>query len=374
MRQDARAPMLISQAHLVADLLQQTGVLLCIDRDWSVIATYPPTRPEFDVDAEDPAYIIYTSGSTGRPKGVVIGHRAIVNHMHWMAQTFPLSREDRVLQKTPISFDASVWEFWAPLMAWPELVIARPGGHRDPSYLVEVMREKQITTLQLVPSALHLLLDEDRFTECRNLRRLFCGGEALTRDIVTRFFGRFGNRVEMHNLYGPSEAAIDAASYACYPSIVGATAPTGPPISNTQIYVMDGSLYSVPVGVSGELYIGGEGLSLGYLNRADLTAERFVPNPYSTEPGARLYKTGDLVKYLPDGNMEYLGRLDHQVKIRGFRIELGEIESALLQHASVHEAVVLAWRGRARRQEISGLYCGAGRNFERYGTARASAG
>ena len=285
-----------------------------------------------------PAYVIYTSGSTGRPKGVVVPHSALVNHMLWMRQSLPLTAEDRLLQKTPAHFDASVWEIWAPLLAGAQLVLARPGGHRDPDYLVAAVREHGITVLQVVPTLLRALLEQGGLAECRTLRRLCAGGEALTADLREGFFA-LGLGAELVNLYGPTEATIDAAWARMRPE-EGTAAPIGRPISNTRTWVLDGWGEPVPTGVAGHLHIGGASLGRGYVGRPDLTAASYAPDPFGPA-GSRLYRTGDLARWRPDGSLEYLGRIDHQVKIRGFRIELGEIEAALCRLPRVREAVVL---------------------------------
>jgi non-ribosomal peptide synthase protein (TIGR01720 family) len=268
-----------------------------------------------------------------------------------MARAFPLTPEDRVLQKTPISFDASVWEFWAPLLAGARLVMVAVGGHRDPAHLVRAIRQQGITIIQLVPSLLQMLLEEEQFSDCRSLRRVFCGGEALTRELQDGFFARFEDGPSLHNLYGPTEAAIDATSFTCRRGWDRSAVPIGRPIANMEAFVLDAKCELVPAGVPGELYLGGAGLSTGYLGRPELTRERFVPHPF--RPGAILYRTGDLVRYLSDGNLEFLGRIDDQVKLRGFRIELGEIESALRQHPAIGEAAVVAREDRPGEKRLA---------------------
>ncbi|MGA2858804.1 MAG: amino acid adenylation domain-containing protein, partial [Candidatus Sulfotelmatobacter sp.] len=287
------------------------------------------------------AYAIYTSGSTGKPKGVPNVHEGIVNRLLWMQDMYKLTAKDRVLQKTPFSFDVSVWEFFWPMLTGATLVVARPGGHRDPAYLVNLIAEQGITTLHFVPSMLSIFLEASGLERCRSIRQVFASGEALPYELQQRFFEHLGWS-ELHNLYGPTEAAVDVTYWACSPKSKLSTVPIGRPIANTQIYILDSKLQPVPIGVAGELHIGGIGLARGYLNRPELTAEKFIADPFAQEPGARLYKTGDLSRFLPDGSIEYLGRIDHQVKIRGFRIELGEIESVLRQHPAIKEAVVVA--------------------------------
>jgi amino acid adenylation domain-containing protein len=338
MLDDSQAPVLLTQSRLSDSLPAPAARTVFLDGDWEIIARETTQNPATDVTAEHLAYVIYTSGSTGRPKGVMIPHRSICNHMFWMQSAFPLSEADRVMQKTPLSFDASVWEFFAPLLFGARLVMARPGEHRDGAYLVKLIAEQQVTVLQAVPSLLQVLLDND-IESCTSLRHVFCGGEALAVDLQERFLAR--STAKLHNLYGPTEATIDATYWACQPDTHSPSVAIGRPIANTQVYVLDPRLKPVPVGIPGELHIGGAGLARGYLHRPELTAEKFIANPFSGDPKARLYKTGDLARYRQDGALEYLGRLDHQVKIHGFRIELGEIETVLDQHPAVRQAVVL---------------------------------
>ncbi len=289
------------------------------------------------------AYIIYTSGSSGTPKGVGISHRAIVNHTLWLNRRFALGPGDRVLQKTALGFDASVWEFLSTLTAGATLVLAQPEGDRDPAYLARALVEHDITVLQLVPSLLPLLLDQPELAEAHRLRLLFCGGEALPAALVERCRERLG--AELHNLYGPTEATIDATSWPCAVDAAVQTMPLGRPIANTRLYLLDEALSPVPVGVAGEIYLGGVGLARGYVGRPELTAERFVADPFGPA-GGRLYRTGDLGRWRADGVVEFLGRSDGQVKLRGLRIEPGEIEAALLEHAAVAQAAVVVWRER----------------------------
>ncbi|HEU0055013.1 MAG TPA: amino acid adenylation domain-containing protein, partial [Longimicrobium sp.] len=275
-------------------------------------------------------------------KGVGIEHRALVNHMAWFIRDFGMTEDDRVLQKTPVVFDASVWEFHAPLLVGAELVMARHEGERDPRYLARTLRDRGITVLQLVPSLLRVLLDEPELAECTSLRHLFCGGEPLPGELVRRA-AQVLPGVRITNLYGPAECCIDTSTHLCTEADADrAVVPIGRPVSNTRSYVLDASLLPVPVGVAGELCVGGVQVGRGYLGRAALTAERFVPDPFGAEPGARLYRTGDRVRLSPAGTLEFLGRTDFQVKIRGVRIELGEIEAALRDHEAVRDAIVLA--------------------------------
>ncbi|HEX6640477.1 MAG TPA: amino acid adenylation domain-containing protein, partial [Thermoanaerobaculia bacterium] len=266
---------------------------------------------------EHAAYVIYTSGSTGMPKGAPNTHQALVNRILWMQDAYPLDATDRVLQKTPYSFDVSVWEFFWPLMTGAALVVAQPEKHKDPQYLADVIAEQRITTLHFVPSMLRAFLP---FGAPASLRRVLCSGEALPGDLQAQFFERFPG-VALHNLYGPTEAAIDVTAWTCREEDGEATPPIGTPIWNTRTYVLDGGLAPVPVGVVGELYLAGAGLARGYLKRPALTAERFVADPHAAN-GTRMYRTGDLARRRSDGALEFLGRADTQVKIRGVRIEL----------------------------------------------------
>jgi amino acid adenylation domain-containing protein len=316
-------------------------------------ARYSNANPSVEVRADNIAYLIYTSGSTGQPKGVMVSHHAIANRLLWMQHQYHLTSSDAVLQKTPFTFDVSVWEFFWPLMTGARLVIARPGGHQDSRYLRDIISEQQITTLHFVPSMLQAFLAEERVEEkCGSLRRIICSGEALPVELVERTFERLAAEVE--NLYGPTEAAVDVTRWGCQRGVRETSVPIGRPIANIEMYVLDEELRPVPVGVSGELYIGGVGLARGYRGRAELTAERFIPHPYSTHPGGRLYRTGDIGRYRVDGALEYVGRADYQVKVRGYRIELGEIESVLRQHQAVEDAVVLARQNASGQKQLVG--------------------
>ncbi|MBD2785013.1 amino acid adenylation domain-containing protein [Xenorhabdus sp. DI] len=291
------------------------------------------------------AYVIYTSGSTGRPKGVMNEHRGVVNRLVWMQKAYSLNAGDAVLQKTPFSFDVSVWEFFWPLMYGARLVVATPEGHKDPRYLSALICQRKITTLHFVPSMLSIFLQHASSEVKSCIRQVFCSGEALPARSVLRFHERFAD-VELHNLYGPTEAAIDVTAWDCSVGKVGALTeksviPIGKPIDNIQLYILDAYGQPTPIGVVGELYISGIGVARGYLNQPELTAEKFIKNLFRPDSGQRMYRTGDLARYLPNGDIEYLGRNDFQVKLRGLRIELGEIEAALLSHDSVKECVVL---------------------------------
>ena len=340
MLEDASPPVLLTQEHLLGVLPEHHTPTLCLDRDWQSVSSESMENAEVVTNGKNLAYLIYTSGSTGKPKGVPNVHQGIVNRLLWMQDAYRLDGSDRVLQKTPYSFDVSVWEFFWPLMTGACLVVARPESHKDPNYLVSLIVEQKISTIHFVPSMLRIFLETEGVERCASLRRVICSGEALPFELQLRFFERLG--AELHNLYGPTEAAVDVSYWPCKPDTRLSIVPIGKPIWNTQLYILDPHLNPVPVGVAGELHIGGVNLARGYLKQPELTAQKFIPDPFGRERGARLYKTGDLARFLPDGNVEYLGRTDHQVKLRGFRIELGEIEATLESHASVYQCVVVA--------------------------------
>ncbi|WP_420130057.1 amino acid adenylation domain-containing protein, partial [Longimicrobium sp.] len=369
---DSGAAVVLTQARLRDAWSGVEGVhVVPVDEAWGEIGRERADDLESGVAPGNLAYVIYTSGSTGTPKGVGVEHRALVNHMAWFNRAFAVSAGDRVLQKTSINFDASVWEFHAPLLAGGTLVMARHGGERDPGYLARTVRDAGITLLQLVPSVLAAVLDEPELAACTSLRQLFCGGEALPGELVRRF-GAILPETRVVNLYGPTECCIDATTHLCGDADAArATVPIGTPAPNTRATVLDAALQPVPVGVPGELCIGGVQVARGYLGRPALTAERFVPDPFADGPGARMYRTGDRARWVERGEtsadvrecvsadaggneaagarphapaheLEYLGRLDAQVKIRGHRIEPGEVEAVLRRHPDVAGCAVLA--------------------------------
>ncbi|MEU9347336.1 non-ribosomal peptide synthase/polyketide synthase [Streptomyces sp. NPDC048278] len=306
---------------------------VCVIRD--ALPTGPEAPLPTSYDPRHPAYVIYTSGSTGRPKGVVVPHAGIVNRLLWMQEAYGLGADDRVLQKTPSSFDVSVWEFFWPLITGATLVVARPEGHRDPAYLAALIREQAVTTVHFVPSMLQLFLEEPTAAGCTGLRRVLCSGEALPAALARRCHEVLD--AELYNLYGPTEASVDVTATGIGPGAT--TVPIGRPVWNTRLYVLDAGLRPVPPGVPGELYLAGVQLARGYLDRPGLTAERFVADPYGPA-GSRMYRTGDLARWTGDGTVEYLGRTDDQVKVRGFRVEPGEIEAVLAAHPAVAHATV----------------------------------
>ncbi|WP_292436312.1 non-ribosomal peptide synthetase [Methylobacter sp.] len=339
MLHDVSASIVLTQETCREKIAASTATLLCLDSEWDKVASADDANPDIPLRPENLAYCIYTSGSTGQPKGAGVPHQGILNRLQWMQQQYGLDRTDRILQKTPYSFDVSVWEFFWPLMTGARLVVAEPDQHKDSPALVDIIRREGITTIHFVPSMLHAFIETPGVENCTSLKRVICSGEALSADLVTRFQQKLP--AELHNLYGPTEASVDVSYWTCLPSCIETAIPIGRPIANIGLYILDRHLNPVPVGTPGELHIAGIGLGRCYLNRPDLTADKFIPNPFGPA-GDRLYKTGDLVRYRFDGNIDYLGRIDHQVKIRGFRIELGEIEAQLLAHPGVKEAVVLA--------------------------------
>jgi amino acid adenylation domain-containing protein len=339
--EDTEARVLLVQKELESALPAHQAQVLYLDAEVAAAANVSGDRVASGVSPDNLAYVIYTSGSTGNPKGVLISHRSINNRLLWTNYVFPLTETDRVLQKTPYSFDASIWELFAPLLAGAVVVMARPGGHQDRTYLTQVIAEQQITVLQLVPTMLRVFLEEEGVAQaCRGLRRMFCGGEALPPDLQDHFYSLL--TADLINLYGPTESSIDATCWPCPRDNRQSIVPLGRPLFNIQIYILDKDMQPVPIGVSGELHIGGVSLARGYLNRPELTAYSFIPDPFSTQSGQRLYRTGDLARYLPDGQLEFLGRVDQQVKVRGFRIEPGEVEASLREHEGVAEVVVAA--------------------------------
>nr|WP_043274198.1 non-ribosomal peptide synthetase [Pseudomonas sp. CHM02] len=341
MLEDSGVKLLLTQSHLLEQLPIAQGVE-CLVLGESTFERYPDTNPGIVLDGENLAYVIYTSGSTGQPKGAGNRHSALVNRLCWMQEAYALTASDTVLQKTPFSFDVSVWEFFWPLMTGARLVVAAPGDHRDPARMVALINAEQVTTLHFVPSMLQAFLQDAAVSSCHCLRRIVCSGEALPADAQQQVFSKLP-AAGLYNLYGPTEAAIDVTHWTCVEEGRD-TVPIGQPIANLQTYVLDAQLQAVAVGVAGELYLGGIGLARGYHRRPGLTAERFIASPF--EPGARLYRTGDRVRQRVDGVIEYLGRLDHQVKLRGLRIELGEIEARILETDDVQEASVQVVDGR----------------------------
>ncbi len=338
---ETETPLVITEHKYVGKMVGCSAGIFCVDRDGGSVQDLPGTNLGAIVRPSDLAYVIFTSGSTGIPKGVMVEHRAVVNQLCWVRDVLPVTGSDRILQKTAFTFDVSVCELFWPVITGSTLVFAKPGGHRDPSYLRELIGQERITNLFFVPSMLEAFLQDPKTGTLDCVRRVICSGEALSYDLRERFFECLPH-ADLYNFYGPTEAAVHASWWNCRDSVDRPIVPIGRPVANTRLYILDSNLGPVPAGVPGELYIGGTQVARGYLNRPELTRERFVPDPFDATGQRKLYKTGDLCRFLPDGNIEYLGRLDHQVKIRGFRVELGEIEAALATHSGVRQAVVLA--------------------------------
>lgn len=339
MVEDAEPVIILTHSRLEKNIMNTKPAVLALDPDLSAVSEESAADFDSGVTNENLAYCIYTSGSTGNPKGVLIPHRGICNRLHWMQEDFLLNENDRVLQKTPFSFDVSVWEFFWPLICGAALVVAEPGGHLDSAYLVNAINQEKITVIHFVPAMLDVFLREPGAGDCSSLRYVICSGEALSYQLQERFFRAM--QCGLHNLYGPTEASVDVTAWKCSKDFENKIVPIGFPIANTRMYILNACLRPAPVGVTGDLYIGGVQLARGYLNRDELTGERFIPDPFDARPGARLYKTGDLARWLPNGAIEFLGRSDNQIKFHGLRIELGEIEAAIEQYPAVAQAVVV---------------------------------
>ena len=342
MLEDAKVPVLLTQSSLLEGLPASDARTVCLDSDWKAIADYSGENPARRSEPENLAYVIYTSGSTGVPKGAMNTHEGICNRLLWMQDAYGLTAADNILQKTPFSFDVSVWEFFWPLLVGSRLTVAKPGGHQDAGYLIKLIEQQGITTLHFVPSMLQAFVQDPTLKSGIPLRRVICSGEALPVELEKRFFAALPS-VALHNLYGPTEAAVDVTYWTCRQDNPSNSVPIGRPIANIRIYILDTHHNPTPPGIPGELCIAGIGLARGYLNRPELTAEKFTEIEVFGKK-ERLYKTGDLARWLPAGNIEYLGRMDHQIKLRGFRIELGEIEATLSRHEAVREAVVILYQ------------------------------
>ncbi|MBU0754709.1 MAG: amino acid adenylation domain-containing protein, partial [Planctomycetes bacterium] len=339
MVQDAEAPVLVTESHLEDGLPGFKGKRLVIDRERDLIAAQSDENPLPAAAPEDRAYVIYTSGSTGKPKGVQIPHGALVNFLCSMAREPGIDLEDRLLALTTLSFDIAGLELFLPLLKGACVALVDRETAYDAVKLLQKMAEVDATIMQATPATWRMLLDAG--WSGKSDLKVLCGGEALSRELADTLLARSRS---VYNLYGPTETTVWSALWKVEPG--PGTVLIGRPIANTEIFLLDEHLEPVPVGVPGELCIGGHGLAVGYLHRPELTAEKFIPHPFSRETGARIYKTGDLARYLPDGRIECLGRLDHQVKVRGFRIELGEIEAALAGHEKVKRCVVVAREDR----------------------------
>ncbi|RCJ38592.1 thioester reductase [Nostoc punctiforme NIES-2108] len=350
MLSDTQVSVLLTQKELVTKLPTHTAFVICLDTDWNTIAQNKKDNLSTSVTADNLAYVMYTSGSTGTPKGVSVIHRGVVRLVK-ETNYAQLTPEEVILQLAPISFDASTFEIWGCLLNGGRLVIYPPN---TPSLeeLGQIIQQYQITTLWLTAGLFHLIVDE-KIDALKSLRQLLAGGDVLSVSHVQKFLQTVEN-CQLINGYGPTENT----TFTCCHSITAplqpdVSIPIGRPIANTQVYILDQNLQSVSIGEAGELYIGGDGLARGYLKRPDLTTEKFITHSFDNNLATRLYKTGDLARYLPDGNIEFLGRIDNQVKIRGFRIELGEIEREIAQHPNVREIVVLARQDEVGEKQLT---------------------
>ncbi|MDZ8064840.1 MAG: non-ribosomal peptide synthetase [Nostoc sp. DedQUE08] len=350
MLSDTQVSVLLTQKELVTKLPTHTAFVICLDADWNTIAQNSKDNLSTSVTADNLAYVMYTSGSTGTPKGVSVIHRGVVRLVK-ETNYAQLTPEEVILQLAPISFDASTFEIWGCLLNGGRLVIYPPN---TPSLeeLGQIIQQYQVTTLWLTAGLFHLIVDK-KIDALKSLRQLLAGGDVLSVPHVQKFLQTVEN-CQLINGYGPTE---NTTFTCCHPITAplqpDVSIPIGRPIANTQVYILDKNLQSIPIGEAGELYIGGDGLARGYLNRPDLTAEKFISHSFYNNLATRLYKTGDLARYLPDGNIEFLGRIDNQVKIRGFRIELGEIEREIAQHPDVREIVVLARQDEAVEKQLT---------------------
>ena len=344
--EDSGVGVIVTHAHLVKRLPRSRAQTVAIDADWPHIAAHPGAPgPARAVDPTALMYVMYTSGSTGRPKGVMVPHEGATNYVLWMRDEFPLSAADRVLSKTSINFDISVWEIFLPLVCGARLVVARREETQSPDALAELIRREQVTVVQFVPSALRAFVDSGRLPACDSLRRVFSGGEALPARLEQETLA--ASPAELHNLYGPTEASIYATHWACRRDERRHSVPIGRPIDNLTIHILDGRMRPVPINTTGDLYIGGVGVARGYLGAPDLTEAAFMPDPFSGAPGARLFRTNDRARFLRDGAIEFLGRSDRQVKVRGYRIELDEIAHRLNAHPQVRHAIIIVREDQA---------------------------
>ncbi|HEY7416717.1 MAG TPA: amino acid adenylation domain-containing protein, partial [Ktedonobacteraceae bacterium] len=331
---DTQAPVLLTQQQLVQELPPYQASVICLDSDQEVLARESGENLQSRATADNLAYVIYTSGSTGKPKGVMIPQRALVNFLCSMREQLAIGAQDSMLATTSLSFDIAGLELYLPLLVGARVILVSHETVVDGHQLARAIDTSRATLMQMTPAGWRMLL-ETGWQGSKELR-ILCGGEALSQELARVLLTK---GIDLVNLYGPTETTIWSTLHEVKQP--ENAIPLGQPIANTQIYILDALLHPVPIGVPGELYLGGAGLARSYLNRPELSAERFVPNPFSEVPGARLYKTGDLVRYRTQGTIEFLGRIDHQVKIRGFRIELGEIEATLRAHQALGDALVM---------------------------------
>ena len=355
MLRDSGARLLLTQQHLGETLASWDGETIFVDSQWPEIALAPVENPANTASVANAAYVLYTSGSTGQPKGVISAHRASINRFEWMWLLYPFAKGEVCCQKTSLSFGDSIWEIFGPLLQGVPLVLIPDEVVKDPRVFIATLSAHKVTRLILVPSLLRVILEtsENLAQQLKNLRYCVCSGETLPAELAESFREQVPHTVLL-NLYGSSEVAADVLYYEVSNTEGLHNIPIGKPIANTNVFILDSNLEPVPLGVLGEIYVGGDGLARGYWNSAQLTAEKFVPNQFSREPGARLFKTGDIGRYLPDGNIEYHGRRDHQVKVRGYRIELGEIETALKGCSAVQDAVVMLRQSTPENKHLVG--------------------
>jgi amino acid adenylation domain-containing protein len=338
MLEDSQATILLTQRGLAANLSGHNAAVVHLDEALAAPAQESEANLNIEATIDSLAYVIYTSGSTGNPKGAMLTHGGIVNCLRWMQATYSLDATDRFLMRTSLNFDPSVWELFWPLSVGGCVVLAETLRHYDTAYLTQLIAERGVTSAYFVPSMLRAFLDEPRLDASQSLRRVICGGESLSIKTMGHFFDKL--HAELHHSYGPTETSIAATEWTCRRERERGIAPIGKPLGNVQVYILDPIMNLAPMGVPGELYIGGACVGRGYLNRPGLTAERFVPNPFGRQSGERMYRTGDLVRWGEDEELEFLERIDYQVKIRGHRIELGEIEAALNSHSGVRQSVI----------------------------------
>ena len=366
---DVKVLLINQDSSTTADL---TGLaIIKLDLGYELFDLMPSTKPLINIHPDDLAYVIYTSGSSGQPKGVECKHKGICNRLSWWREKYALDATDTVMQKTPITFDVSLWELFTPLQIGARLMIEKPEGHKDPAQLIASIQQYNITHIHFVPSMLLVFLDHADKTSCNTLNWVFCSGEALSTAAVDKFFSKFD--CELHNLYGPTEAAIEVATWACKKEDQSDLIPIGNSVPNTQLYILDNNLAQVPIGVPGELHIAGVQVAKGYLNRDELTNERFIPDIFAANANAKMYKTGDLVRFRNDGAIEYLGRLDQQIKLRGFRIELEEIESRIAKMHGVQQALVVLNETQGKAPYLIAYYSGDLTEDRRFRTSLAMA-
>ena len=339
---DSNTPFIIIQERFSSLLQEAKAQILNIEEINNKSQEESESFERFFVDKDDIAYMIYTSGSTGKPKGVTNTHKGIVNRLLWMKEKFEITTEDKILQKTPFSFDVSLWELFLPLISGATLVFAIPEGHKDVVYLVKHIQDEKITRIHFVPSMLTAFLEEEDITKITSLKSVICSGEVLPVSVKDKFFNKMN--ASLYNLYGPTEAAVDVSYWKCEKDNSMTTVPIGKAIANTELYIVNENLNLVPIGVPGEICIGGVQVATGYYNKLELTKEKFIKNPFKNSDNEFIYRTGDLGRFLSDGNIEYIGRLDSQVKIRGFRIELEEIENKIQEDDGIKKAIVTAYK------------------------------